>query len=160
IQEQWASLKDNASWSEKHDGNSSYYTFSHDESNSARNIVNRIAHDSETSGVEIIPEAGADVLPPEQVAELQKIGYDMFKDFLASPFLSWKPGEGDTPTEQPKLETQLATQNGKEYGHHGIEYYNLKKWDESMSADLAFNLRQKAVVKGFLGPNDNLANLI
>lgn len=160
IQEQFASLKDNASWSEKHSGNSSYYTFSHDESNSGRNLVNKVATASESSGVDIIPEAGADVLPPEQIAELQKIGYDMIKDFLAATFLTWQPGAGDVAKEEPELSTQLATQNGKEYGHHGIEYYHLKEWNESMSADLAFNLRQKAVVKGFLGPQDNLANLL
>lgn len=160
IQEQWASLQDNASWSEKHSGNSSYYTFSHDESSSARNIINKVITASEASGVEITPEAGADVLPPEQIAELQKIGYDMIKDFVAATFLTWQPGEGDMPNEEPELQTQLATQNGKEYGHHGIEYYHLKDWNESMSADLAFTFRQKAVVKGFLGPQDNLANLL
>lgn len=160
IQEQFASLKDNASWSEKHSGNSSYYTFSHDESSSARNIVNKVASASEASGVDIIPEAGADVLPPEQIAELQKIGYEMIKDFLAATFLTWQPGAGDVANEEPELQTQLATQNGKEYGHHGIEYYHLKDWSESMSADMTFNLRQKAVVKGFLGPQDNLANLL
>lgn len=160
IQETWASMKEDASFSDKYSGNSSYHTYSHDESQSARNIVNKVARDSEASGVDIIQEGNADAVTTEQLAELQKIGYDMIKDFLAATFLTWTPGEGNTAAEEPKLQTQLPTAAGKEYGHDSIEYYHLKKWDENMSADLAFNLRQKSVVKGFLGPQDNLADLI
>ena len=160
IQETFASLQDNASYSDKYSGNSSYHTFSHDESQDARNIISKVAQDSEASGVDIIQEGGGDTVTPEQIAELQKIGYDMIKDFLSATFLEWKPGEGDVQKEEPELQTQLPTAAGKEYGHHGIKYYHLKQWTENMSADLTFNLRQKAVVKGFLGPQDNLANLV
>jgi hypothetical protein len=159
-QSQWAHLTDDASWSERHSGNSSHYTFTHEETYDARNRVFSVATASQTTRVEIIPEAGPDVVTPEQIAELTKIGNEMVKDFLAATFLEAKPGEDVQFAEDPDLKTELATQNGKEYGHHGINFYRLKEWNESMNANLDYQFRTKAVIEGHFAPQDNLSNLL
>ena len=160
LQEQWQNLSDNASWSETHTPSSHTYTFSRDQSSSARDIISTTLRASELSGVEVTPEAGADVISAEQLAELTRYGEDMLKDFLTSTFLEWKPGEGVEFTEQPTLATELPELNGKKYGHHGISAYKLKQWDETMSASLNHVYKSKAVVTGNLAPNDNLGNIL
>ena len=160
LQEQWQDLSDDAHWSETHTSRSSTYTYGRDQSNSARNIVSEVLSASELSGVEVIPEGGADVISAEQIAELTKYGEDMLRDFLTSTFLEWKPGEGVKFDDQPTLETELPELHGKKYGHHGIHTYALKKWDDSMSAELNHVYKSKAVVTGNLGPNDNIGNIL
>ena len=160
IQDQWHQLTDDASWTERHSGNSSWYTFSHDEVDNARNRMFTAATASETTRIEIIPEAGGDVLPPEQIADLTRIGNEMVKDFLTATFLEAKPGEDFEFEDATPVTTELARQNGKEYGHHGIKQYNLKTLDESMNATLDYKFKSQAVVEGHLGPQDNLANVL
>jgi hypothetical protein len=159
LQEQWAHINDDASWSETHSDNSDHYRFSRDQSTDARNRIEKTATDSQASGVQVIPEAGPDVIKPELIAELTAQGFEMIKDFLASTFLEFKTGEEFKPGEDPKLETQLAEQGGRKYGHHGIGYYNLKTVDENLTANLDYDLRTKAVMQGNLVPNANLVNL-
>jgi hypothetical protein len=159
-QEQWQHLNDNASWSEKHSGNSSHYTYWHEETNNARNRMFSAIKASETTRIEIIPEAGPSVVTPEQIAELTKIGNEMVKDFLASTFLEYKPGADAHFDEKPELKTELATNNGREYGHHSIDQYSLKTWNESMQANLDYQFKAKAVIEGHLAPQDNLSNVL
>ena len=156
--EQWANITDDASWSVRHNGGT-HYTFSRDQKNDARNRLHKVATDSQATRVEIIPEAGPDVIKPELIAELTRQGNDMIKDFLAATFLEFKAGADFEPDEEPKLETQLAEQDGKKYGHHGINFYKLKTSIEEMNATLDYTLKTKAVVEGHLTPNDNLANI-
>jgi hypothetical protein len=160
VQNQWQVLNDNASWSERHSGGSHHYTFSHDERHDAGDRLFSIAQAAETARVTIIPEAGADVISPEMTEELIRSGNEMIRDFIAATFLQWNPGADAQRDEQPELTTELAVQNGKEYGHHKIEYYNLKEWHESMQATLDYNFTSKAVVQGRLGPNANLTGVL
>ena len=160
VQEQWQRLTDDARWSETHSGNSSHYTFWREESKNARNRMESALTASEATRIEIIPEGGPDVVKPEQIQELTQIGNEMVKDFLAATFLEYKPGAEAKFAEDPELKTELATQNGKKYGHHGIEYYNLKTWNESMSGDLTYDFKSQAVLEGHLAPQDNLSNLL
>ena len=60
---------------------------------------------------------------------------------------------------EPTLQTQLATYDGKAYGHHGIDYYKLKKVNVQATGSLDYKLTTKAVVTGHLTPNDNLSNV-
>jgi hypothetical protein len=160
IHEQWAHVNDNASWSVTRNDGGTHYRFSHDKSTDAGSRLQVVATNSETARVEIIPEAGADVVKPEQIAELTQIGNDMIKDFLAATFLEFKAGEGFEPGAEPDLATALAVQDGKPYGHHGIEYYNLKDWNEEMTATLDYQFKSQAVMQGSVAPNDNLANIL
>src|SRR5262249_25436137 len=59
-----------------------------------------------------------------------------------------------------ELKTELAQHDGKKYGHDGIDRYNLKTWDESMSATFRFNLTEKSVVDSIMTVDDNLSNLL
>ena len=160
VQEQWQRLNDNASWSETHTSNSSHYTYSHDESSNARNRMFSAVTASETTRVEIIPEAGPETVTAEQIADLTKIGNEMVKDFLASTFLEYKPGAEARFADLPEVKTELATNNGREYGHHGIDNYSLKTWNESMNATLDYQFKSKAVLIGHLAPQDNLSNVL
>jgi len=160
VQEQWQHLNDDASWSETHSGNSSHYTYWHEESSNARNRMFSAVTASETTRVEIIPEAGPETVTAEQIAELTKIGNEMVKDFLAATFLEYKPGAEAHFADLPEVKTELATNNGREYGHHAINNYNLKTWDESMSASLDYQFKSKAVLTGHLAPQDNLSNVL
>ena len=160
IHEQWAHVNDNASWSVTHNDGGTHYRFSHDKDTDAGSRLQVTATNSETARVEIIPEAGSDVVSPEQIAELTQIGNDMIKDFLAATFLEYKAGEGFEPGADPDLTTALAVQDGKAYGHHGIDYYNLKDWNDEMTATLDYQFKSQAVLQGSLTPNDNLANIL
>jgi hypothetical protein len=155
--EVWQDLKDDASWSEQHSGNSSHYSFSRDESNTGGNALRKIATDAQTVSVTVIPEAGPDVITPELIAELTKQGNDMVTDFLAGSFL-----EVDTEfaeQQEPTLKTQLADNQGRAYGHHDIHYYKLKSAHAEVQAELNYTLKTKAVVQAHLTPNDNLSNV-
>src|SRR5581483_1461978 len=74
IQNQWAHINDDASWSVTHDDGGTHYRFSHDEKTDAGSRLTVTALESETARVEIIPEAGPDVVKPEQIQELTQIG--------------------------------------------------------------------------------------
>jgi hypothetical protein len=160
VQEQWAHINDNASWSVTHDDGGTHYRFSHDKSTDAGSRLQITAVDSEAAGVEIIPEAGPDLVKPELIAELTQQGNEMIKDFLAATFLEFKAGQDFKPDEEPDLDTALAEQDGKPYGHHGIEYYKLKDWSENMSATLNYQSKSLAVAEGHAAPNDNLSNIL
>src|SRR5262249_55874635 len=130
-------------------------------SDNARNRIYTAASGSDISGVSITPEGGADVIKPDEVNQLTQQGNEMIKDFLAGTFLDYKPGADYTPPEQePELKTELAQHDGKKYGHDGIDRYNLKTWDESMSATFRFNLTEKSVVDSIMTVDDNLSNLL
>ncbi|MET1007317.1 MAG: hypothetical protein ABWX96_17340 [Propionibacteriaceae bacterium] len=156
-QTQWADLNDDARWSETHSGNSSHYSFSRDQSNTAGNILHKVASDAEAIDISIIPEAGADVISPEMITQLTQQANDMVTDFLASTFL--EINNDFKELEEPTLETELAEQNGKKYGHHGIHYYKLKSTDTRVTGDLNYTLKTKAVLEGHLTPNDNLSHV-
>lgn len=159
-QDQWQHLNDNASFSERHSGNSSHYTYKHEETSNARNRMFSAVKASETTRIEIIPEAGPTVVTTEQIAELTKIGNEMVKDFIASTFLEYKPGAEAKFDEKPELKTELAKYGDREYGSHSIDQYNLKTWNESMSANLDYQFKSKAVIEGHLAPQDNLSNVL
>ena len=159
VQEMWQSLQDNASWSTRTSGNTTRMTSSRDESQSASDVVGITAGASQASGVTIIPEGGADVVTPEQTEELIRIGNEMISEFLAGTILEFKPGEQAHFEEQPDLKTELPSYDGKKYGHHGIEYYNLKSWSEEMNVNLNHQFTSKAVLTSSVGPNDNLSNI-
>jgi hypothetical protein len=160
VQEQWAHIQDDASWSVRSTDSGTWYTFSHDESTDAGSRISQTARDAEAVHIEIIPEAGPDVVTPEQIQELTQLGNQMVQDFLSATFLQWDPGSEVQFDEEPELETELARQDGKEYGHHGIDYYKLKTWTDDMQATLAYDFKSKAVVEGHLGPNDSLADVL
>jgi len=157
-QTQWASISDDASWSVKHNDNGTHYTFSHDESRRATDALVTIATASDASRVVVTPEAGPDVVTPEQIAELTRSGTDMVGDFLSKALLEFKSAEF-ARNPAPNLETALASQDGKEYGHHGIELYNVKSQFDSAHATLDVQVKTKAVMEGHLLPNDNLSNI-
>lgn len=160
VQEQWQHLNDDASFSQKTSGNTTTLRFGRDQSMNARDRIYSVAQASQTSGIEIIPEAGGDVVPPELIQTLTESGTSMIQDFLAATFLQWNPGEGFTVEEAPTLETELPEYQGRKYGHHGIDYYNLRTWDESMQARLEYNFKTKAVIESHRGPNANLAGVL
>jgi hypothetical protein len=161
VQDQFDHLAEDASWSEKHSGNSSQYTYGDDQTDNARNRIGSLASGSLWSGVVITQEAGPDVVKPDEINQLTQQGNEMIKDFLAGTFLEYKPGADYTPPDQePALKTELASQNGKKYGHDSIDRYKHKDWDESMNADLRFNLSEKAVLDTTMTVDDNLSNIL
>jgi len=160
VQEQWQHITDDASWSVTSTDDSTWYTFGRDQVHDARDRIGKVAHDSEASRVEIIPEAGADVVKPEQMTQLTQLGNDMIKDFLAATFLEFKTGQDVQTDQDPHLDTALPEQDGKKYGHQGIDFYNLKTWHEEMEATLDYQFRSQAVLEGHLRPNDNIANVL
>ncbi|MFI5184162.1 MAG: hypothetical protein ACHQNV_07185 [Vicinamibacteria bacterium] len=158
-QEMKDTATENASWSETHTDSSDTYTYGDDQSKTARNALWSRVSGHEWAGVVVTPEAGPDAVKPEEIQQLTQFGNEMIKDFLAATFLEYKPTELK-PDEEPDLKTELASQNGKKYGHDGIDQYTLKTWDESMSASLRYTFTSKAVLEGHLAPNDNLGNLL
>ena len=157
VQEQWAHLRDDGSFSEVHDGGSSTYSYSRDENNSAGNVLHKIASNAEAISISIIPEAGPDSVTPELITQLTQQANDMVTNYLADTFLAI---DNDfTPDEEPKLETELASYGDRKYGHHGIEYYKLKEVHTDVTGNLDYTLRTKAVVTGHLTPNDNMADV-
>jgi hypothetical protein len=161
IQEQWNHVSEDASWSDRHTSNSDTYTYGDDQSDNARNRIFSAVHASEYSGVNITQEAGPDAVKPDEINQLVQSGNEMIKDFLAGTFLEYKPGADYTPPDQePDLKTELASVNGKKYGHDAISRYSLKTWDESMNASLGYNFTSKTVLEGHIAPNDNLGNVL
>ena len=160
IQEQWQNLQDNAHFSTKTSGSNTTLTFGHDQSYQAGDKMQIISTASEASGVTITPEADSKVVTPDEIQELTKAGNDMIAQFLASTILDFKPGADVKFQDQPDLKTDLPEYDGKKYGHYGIEYYNLKTWNEQMNATLTSSFTSKAVLEGTLGPNDNLSNIL
>ena len=159
-QEMWQSLQDNARFSTKTSGNTTKMSFSHDESNRGGDKISEVAEASQASKVSIIPEADSTVVTPEQMLELTRVGNEMISQFLANTILEFKPGQDTKFKEQPDLSTELATYGDKKYGHHGIEFYNLKEWHEEMNVTLNHVFTSKAVLEASLGPNDNLSNIL
>jgi hypothetical protein len=160
LQQQWQRLQDDASFSETHSNGDTSLTFSHDQANSAGSTLWSVASNSESSRVEVIPEAGPTVVTPEMIAELMKTGQEMVTQFLANAFLDYKGGQADTPLpDQPPLQTQLADYEGRPYGHHGISEYTLKQVDTSAQANLDVQLKTKSVIEGHMTPNDNISNI-
>src|SRR5690606_10056739 len=112
----------------------------------------------QASGVVVTP---ATAISMEHQLEIERAGQDMIDKFLAATFLTWTPGAGFQPDEQPTLETELAEfDGGRKYGSHDISHYSLKSWTEEMSASLRHTFDSKAVLEGHLAPNDNLTNIL
>jgi hypothetical protein len=145
IQSQWQHITDDASWSVKHRGNTTYYAFSRDQSMSASDRLAIVAHDAEASWVRIDP--GTASVEPETIDKLTQIGEDMIKEFLATTFLDQVKDVKFEPSAEPTLATELATQDGKKYGHHGINYYNFKESSVSASANLDHTVRTRQVLE-------------
>lgn len=161
VQEQWQQLSEDAHWSERHSGGDSHYTYGDDQSDNARNRVFSSVKGSDYSGVNITQEAGPDAIKPDEINQLAQQGNEMIKDFLAGTFLEYKPGADYTPPDQePALQTELATQDGKKYGHDSISRYSLKTWDESMDASLRYHLTEQTVLDSTMTIDDNLANIL
>ena len=161
VQEQWQHLTEDASFSEWHDGGDSTYSYSHDQTDNARNRIFGAASGSEAYGVTITPEAGGDVIKPDELAQLSQEGNEMIKDFL-SGFLDYKPGADVTPPDQePQLHTQLAQYDGdRKYGSDSIDQYHLKTWDESTHEDLYYNFTEQTVIDSPMTVDDNLSNIL
>ncbi|MDP2313084.1 MAG: hypothetical protein Q8P41_09290 [Pseudomonadota bacterium] len=157
FQEQMQSLQETGTFHDTTSGNSSSHWADHDESISGRDVLTRSIIASERAGVTITPEGP---LPPEQALLLQEQGMKMLTDFLATTFLEFKPGADFEAATQPELKTELPIAHGKEYGHHGIEYYQSKTWNESMRASLNFTLESKSVLVGTLPVEDNLVDVL
>lgn len=157
IQEQWQSLKDNASFTDRSGNGWETHSFGHDESQRAGDILTRTLTASELAGVRVVPESA---VPAEHILELEKAGMQMLADFLSATFLQFNPGEDFQPGVQPTLQTELPTARGKEYGHHGIEYYSMKRWSETMSASLNFTLTSKTVINTIVPCEGNIANVL
>ena len=161
IQAQSHQLTEDASWSERHSGGNSSYTYGDDQTDNARNRIFSTVTGSDISGVSITQEAGPDSIKPDEINQLTQQGNEMIKDFLAGTFLEYKPGADYTPPDQePALQTELATQNGKKYGHDSISQYNVKNWDESMDASLRYHLTEQTVIDSNMSIDDNLANIL
>ncbi len=160
VQDQWHHLSDDASWSEYHSDGSSTYTYGDDQSDNARNRIFSTVNATEYSGVNITQEAGADAVKPDEITQLTQLGNEMIKDFLTATFLEYKAGADYKPDDEKDLKTELATVSGKKYGHDAINQYDLKTWDESMSASLNYSFTSKTVLPGHLAPNDNLSNVL
>ena len=161
VQERWQHLSEDASWSDRHTSSSDTYTYGDDQSDNARNRIFSAVHASEYSGVNVTQEAGSDAVKPDEINQLVQSGNEMIKDFLAGTFLEYKPGADYTaPDQEPQLQTELASVNGKKYGHDSISRYSLKTWDESMNASLGYNFTSKTVLEGHVTPNDNLGNVL
>lgn len=145
IQSQWRHITDDASWSVQHRGNTTYYSFSRDQSMSASDRLAIVAHDAEASWVRIDP--GTASVEPETIDKLTQIGEDMIKEFLATTFLDQVKDVKFEPSVEPTLATELATQDGKKYGHHGINYYNFKESSVSATANLDHTVRTRQVLE-------------
>lgn len=157
--ELWATLKDDARFSTRTSGNSTTMSFSHDASDNAGDILRSVAEAHQFSKVVIdFEEAGAK--NDDIMMQLQKAGNDMISQFLAGTILDYKPGADVKFKDAPDLKTELPSYDGKKYGHDGIQYYDLKKVDESMNVVLNSTMTTKAVLEGHLGPNDNLSNIL
>ncbi len=157
LQEQWQDLVDNASFSTKKKGNTTTMRFSHDESQSARDILRVVATANQTSYVRIIPEGEISM---EQILELEEHGHDMLASFMSSTFLAFNPEAAVTIDQQPELATELPKYGDREYGHHAIHYYNLKDWEQSMSASLNHVFEAKTVLSARMPLADNLSQVL
>jgi hypothetical protein len=160
VHEMWQSLQENASYSTKVSGGSTSRSYGHDQSQQAGDTLRKVAEANQFSSVTITPEADSSVVPATEMEQLTKVGNDMISQFLASTILEFKPDQGDQ-AQQPDLKTELPRgSEDRKYGHDGIQYYSLKKQDESIHAVLNSVFTSKAVLEGTLGPNDNLSNIL
>jgi hypothetical protein len=157
LEEMWQELQDNARFSKTSTSTKTTYTFSHDESKSARDFLEETLGAQQFSRVDIIPEGP---ISDELSTELARQGHEMLKDFLASTFLQFDPSADFAPTERPTLETELPEVDGREYGHHGITSYSLKDWDRSMEATLDHTFTTRQVLEATLPIDENLSDLL
>jgi hypothetical protein len=158
VQEMWQELRDDASFSDRTEGNTRRLTYSRTQDIDAGESLGIVSEANQASGVVITPETTIDT---EHQMELERAGHEMIDKFLAATFLTWNPGAGFQADEQPELQTEVADfGDGRKYGHHGISYYNLREWTEEMSANLHHTFTSKTVLEGHLAPNDNLSNVL
>ena len=158
LQEQWQDLHDVASFSDIRRGNSRRRTYGRDQDISAREILGSVSEAHQASGVSVTPGTAIDT---QHQMSLEMAGQEMIDKFLAATFLVWNPGANFKPDEKEALSTELADGGeGKKYGGHHIDFYNMKDWSEEMSANLNHTFQSKAVLEGHLAPNDNLSNVL
>lgn len=154
LNEQWAHIKEDARW--RTDGN--WHSASGEKKGDVGHNLWSLATESNAARVTVVPEAGTDAVPQEQITALMTTGQGMVSEFLARALLEFKAGD-PTLKEMEGLETELPAVEGKKYGSFSIDHYEMKKFDQSMEATLDVQFKTQAVLEGHLVPNDNLSNI-
>lgn len=145
IQTQWQHITDDASWSVTRTSNSTTYRYSRDQTMSASDRLAIVARDAEASWVVVDP--GTAAVTPESIDKLTQIGESMIKEFLATSFLEQVKEVKLDPAAEPTLETELASQDGKKYGHHSIDYYKCKQVTADAVASLDHHVKTRQVLE-------------
>ncbi|MDM7853469.1 hypothetical protein [Cellulomonas alba] len=160
-QEQWQDLSESGSYRDTYSDSSETHSYSHASSTSARDIITKIASDTGSAWVKVIPSASTTVVTPEMLTQLTTQGWTLISNFLADKLLAATNPDDFKPGDDPTLTTQLADGGGgRKYGGDSVDSYKLKKVDETTSGNFDARFDEKATVTTTLAPNDNLSNIL
>lgn len=160
-QEQWQDLTESGSYRDTYSSSEETHSYSHASSTSARDIITKIALDTGSAWVKVIPSASTTVVTPEMLTQLTTQGWTLISNFLADKFLESTNPDDFKPGDDPTLTTQLADGGGgRKYGGDSVDSYKLKKVDETTTGNFDARFDEKATVTTTLAPNDNLSNIL
>lgn len=160
-QEQWQDLSESGSYRDTYSGSSETHSYDHATSTSARDILTKIAIDTGSAWVKVIPSASNTVVTPEMLTQLSAQGWSLISNFLADKILDQTNPDDFKPGDDPKLTTQLADGGGgRKYGGDSVDSYKLKQVDETTIGNFDARFDEKATVTTTLGPTDNLSNIL
>lgn len=144
IQSQWRHISDDAQFHNTYSSHSTTLSYSRDQKSSAADRLATTALDNEVAKVVVIPHSSE--IKAEVTDRLHDSGMAILKEFLAQSFLSQVKAEAPAATTEPTLATELPSYNGEKYGHHAIDYYNLKSQSEVATADLDYRSSTQLVL--------------
>ncbi len=160
-QEQWQDLSESGSYRDSYSGTSSSHTYSHASSTSARDILGKLAVDTGSAWVKIVPTASDKVVKPEMIEQLTTQGWNLISGFLADKLLQSTNPDDFAAKDDPSLQTQLADGGGgRKYGGDDVHSYKLKQVDETTIGNFDARFDEKATVTTTLNPTDNLTNVL
>ncbi|GEM_PF-2819779 len=160
-QEQWQDLSESGSYRDTYSDSEETHSYSHASSTSARDIITKVAVDTGSAWVKVIPSASSTVITPEMITQLTTQGWTLISNFLADKLLQSTNPDDFKPGDDPSLTTTLADGgDGRKYGSDSIDSYHLKQVDETTTGNFDARFDEKATVTTTLAPNDNLSNIL
>lgn len=160
-QEQWQHLSEDGSYRDEYSGSSSSHTYDHASSGSARDVLTKIAIDTEAAWVKVVPTGDPTVVKPDMIEQLTTQGWNMITAFLAENLLQSIKPDDFQPGAEPTLTTTLADAgDNRKYGADSVDYYSLKSVDESVLGSFDASFDEKATVTTTMNPTDNLSNVL
>lgn len=144
IQKQWSHMSDDAHFHNTYSSGSTTLSYGRDQKTSASDVLAQTALDAEVAKVTVVPYASE--ISAEVTERLHETGLTVLKDFLAQSFLTQVKPEPPPEDKEPTLESELPSYQGQKYGHHSIDYYDMKSESISATADLDYRTQTQLVL--------------